>query len=158
MMRTLATMDVDASASFGYSNKKVLFLLMVIVLAMQLLAKRMRLPSDKTQNASGRGGISLGNDTLSRLECLCRWLECKGDWERCCCIRASLQLTVKVQLLLVQIHLLLLIVLLAIGNGANASKSDAIAVGTSRALLKVILIALGKNTQAKTQPAAYCCW
>lgn len=49
MMQPLATMDVDANASFGFSNKKVLFLLMVILLAMQVLLKKMRLLSDKTQ-------------------------------------------------------------------------------------------------------------
>ena len=49
MMQPLATMDVDAMHRLVSQIKKVLFLLMVILLAMQVLLKKMRLLSDKTQ-------------------------------------------------------------------------------------------------------------
>ena len=152
MMQPLATMDVDASASFGYSNKKGSISINGHSTSNATASEENAIAIGQNSNASGRGGISLGNDTSAA------WNAFAGGWNAKATGKGAVALgqataNSESAIALGTDTSATANSATAIGNGANASKSDAIAVGTSAAASESNSIALGKNTQAKTSQA-----
>ena len=65
MMQPLAIMDVDATASFGFSNKKGSVSINGHATSNASATEENAIAIGQNSNASGRGGISLGNDTAA---------------------------------------------------------------------------------------------
>ena len=89
MMQPLATMDVDANASFGFSNKKGSVSINGHSTGNASATEENAIAIGQNSNATGRGGVALGNDTAATWNAFAAGWECKSNRKRCYCVRSS---------------------------------------------------------------------